>query len=398
MKRTLRLLLLRLAGWLLRHSIPTATTVVGDNLQILIVRPDQLGDVLLSRPAIEALSRAIPGAQITVAVGPWGRPALGQEQKKVIICPFPGFGDPLSWVQPYILLLYYARLLRRINRFSMVVVLRPDHWWSALLGCLAGIPLRVGYSTPETEPFLTVALPHDANCHAVTEANRLAEAAAKCGGGRIDHNERDLYNLPTSATPEDERRVADLLCRYGVADHVRLLVLHPGSNSRLKSWPLAQFAVVGAQLSAQLGMQVIVTGSLRERTQAEQLCRLLSQESLNLAGLLSWGGLEALLARASLVIGVDSGPLHLAVATGTPSVALFGPADPVQFAPWGSSSRHRVVHADLQCRPCRRLDYCRIEPAGSDPPPCMRAISTTTVQEAALRAMQEGRRTPVAIH
>jgi ADP-heptose:LPS heptosyltransferase len=117
-----------------------------------------------------------------------------------------------------------------------------------------------------------------------------------------------------------------------------------------------------------------------------------------MAGRLSWGELEALLSRAALVLGVDSGPLHLAVAAGTPSVALFGPADPTQFAPWGSADRHRMVYADLPCRPCRRLDFCALEPDGEGPPPCMRQLEVEPVYTAALLALKEGRHVPVSLH
>jgi heptosyltransferase-2/heptosyltransferase-3 len=181
-----------------------------------------------------------------------------------------------------------------------------------------------------------------------------------------------------------------LLHGGGIGD-APYIVLHPGSGSALKSWPLERFAAVGADLSRTLHVRVAVTGSAAERQFAAALCAALPLGSLNLAGCLSWGELESLLGRAVLVAGVDSGPLHLAVAAGTPSVALFGPADPAQFAPWGSSPRHQVVTAHLPCRPCRRLDYCRIAPGHEGPPPCMMAIDDRQVLAAVQAAIAAGR-------
>jgi ADP-heptose:LPS heptosyltransferase len=386
MKHRLRLLLLRLIGLLLRCIAPAATGLVTDDLRILVLRPDHLGDVLLSRPAIDALAAALPLARLTVAVGPWGRPALGEEYgHHVLLCPFPSFSRTrLNPLRPYILLLQYAALLRRHGGFAMAVVLRPDHWWGALLVALAGIPVRVGYRGDEMSPFLTVALPATPERHVTAQALALARAAAHCTGRELP---RAALALPASATDADRRRVTALLMEAGVPAGRKLVILHPGAGATIKAWPLARFAAVGAELAHALNARLAVTGSADERPRVRRLCELLPDQALDLAGALSWGELEALLARAALVVGVDTGPLHLAVATGTPSVALFGPADPAQFAPWGPAGRHRMVFADLPCRPCRNLDCCTIEPEGHGPPPCMRRITVRDVVDAALAAI-----------
>jgi heptosyltransferase-2/heptosyltransferase-3 len=389
MKRRLRLFLLRLVGLLLRRIVPSTTGVPTSEPRILLIRPDHLGDVLLSRPAIDALAMALPRARLTVALGPWGRPALGTHPaQRLLLCPFPGLSRArLNPLRPYILLLQYAALLRRRERHDIAVLLRPDHWWGALLVALAGIPVRVGYRTDETAPFLTRALPATPERHVAEQALALARVAAACAGGDLPPV---APGLPASATDFDRRRVATLLAEAGIAVGRKVVVLHPGAGATIKAWPLERFAAVGAAVADALAAQLVVTGVADERPLAQRLCDLLPASALNLAGALSWSELEALLARAALVIGVDTGPLHLAVATGTPSVALFGPADPVQFAPWGPAERHRAIFADLPCRPCRRLDYCTIEPEGQGPPPCMRLITERAVIAAALAVARHG--------
>jgi ADP-heptose:LPS heptosyltransferase len=189
--------------------------------------------------------------------------------------------------------------------------------------------------------------------------------------------------LPAVSGPAQDDAVAAVLREIGIGLEP-LVVIHPGSGSPLKAWPLDRFAEVGTAVAARLGARLVVTGSPSEWPLARQLCAALPDGSTNLAGRLDWCMLEALLRRATLVIGVDSGPLHLAVAARTPSVALFGPADPVQFGPWGPQAAHRVVVANLPCRPCRRLDMCRLEPGCQGPPPCMRAIDAAAVTSVAL--------------
>jgi heptosyltransferase-2/heptosyltransferase-3 len=413
MRTRLRLWFLRASGALLR-PLARRIPAPGRVRRILIIRPDQLGDVLLSLPAIETLAQALPDAHFTLAVGPWGRPALGETPPGVVLlCPFPGFSRAyLGPVQPYLLLLRYGLRLRRQRAHDMAVVLRPDHWWGAFLACLAGIPLRVGYDMAESLPFLTTAVPRTPGRHAAVDALDLAAVAARCAAP--DHENRAItrdrsrpvrchaiavagpentpitpaaFPLPHLARERDHAVVRDLLRQAGVADVQDLVVLHPGSNSSLKAWTLERLAAVGQRLAIELGVRVLVTGLESERNHAQRLCDLLPSGALNLAGRLSWTELEALLARATLVVGVDNGSLHLAVAVGTASVALFGPADPAQFGPWGSTARHRVVTADLPCRPCRRLDFCAIAPGIVGPPPCMRAIDVDQVLDAAHAAL-----------
>ncbi|MDB5077589.1 MAG: glycosyl transferase family 9 [Chloroflexi bacterium] len=390
-KQAIRLQLLRLAGAVLCRLAPKADLPATPAPAILVIRPDHLGDVLLTLPAIDRLVGGIPGARITVAAGPWGSAAFGTHPDyEVLAWPFPGFSRaPAGGLRPYLLLLRYGLSLRRSGRYQMALIMRPDHWWGALLAAVAGIPVRIGYRTPETAPFLTDALPHAPGRHAVEDSLTLVGAAL--ARARVPHTRESsaALVLPRVSSAADEQSLTELLNAAGVGREP-LIVLHPGSGSPLKSWPTDHFAKVGAELAEATEARLVVTGSAAEAPLASALCAALPEGTLNLAGRLQWPMLEALLARACLVVGVDSGPLHLAVAAGTPSVALFGPADPVQFGPWGSPSMHRVVAADLPCIPCRRLDVCRLEPQGTEPPPCMRAISTGTVVAAARAALAEG--------
>jgi ADP-heptose:LPS heptosyltransferase len=100
------------------------------------------------------------------------------------------------------------------------------------------------------------------------------------------------------------------------------------------------------------------------------------------------GQLAALFARARVVLGPDSGPLHLAAAVGAPTVTLFGPADPAEFGPWGSRQKHFVLTSDIGCRPCRVLDWGDDDPAFH---PCVRDINAAQVLDAARRAAQHER-------
>ncbi len=110
----------------------------------------------------------------------------------------------------------------------------------------------------------------------------------------------------------------------------------------------------------------------------------MKQEKPILLSDLSIGQLAALLARADLVLGVDNGPLHLAIAQETLTLQLFGPTDVRIFGPWGKAENHTVVSSDQRCPgcpviPCGRLDFTETELAVH---PCVKLISEQQVEQA----------------
>ena len=152
---------------------------------MLLLRPDHIGDVLLTSPAVALLRESLPGAHLTYLVGPWSAEVArgGPPVDSLRVLAYPGFtrqANP-NLVAPYALLMREAARLRR-ERYDVAVVFRPDHWWGALLALVAGIPVRVGGDTPETTPLLTharAALPGE---HAAATALELARLALQAFG------------------------------------------------------------------------------------------------------------------------------------------------------------------------------------------------------------------------
>ncbi len=111
----------------------------------------------------------------------------------------------------------------------------------------------------------------------------------------------------------------------------------------------------------------------------------LTVPAIDLSGKTQIGQLAAIMGRCRLALGVDSGPLHLAVAMGAPTVHLFGPVDAAKFGPWGDPIRHVVVTSGRTCMPCDRLDAC---PEGAPASGlCMLDIRAPQVIEAARRVL-----------
>ncbi len=127
--------------------------------------------------------------------------------------------------------------------------------------------------------------------------------------------------------------------------------IHPASRWRFKCWPAEKNAELIDRLAAD-GLQVVLTAApdAQEMRLIEDILKRTSAKAVNLAGKLSIKQLGAVAARAKLFIGVDSMPMHLAAAMGTPTVALFGPSGEAEWGPWGVA--HRVVTTAFSCRPC----------------------------------------------
>jgi heptosyltransferase-2/heptosyltransferase-3 len=131
---------------------------------------------------------------------------------------------------------------------------------------------------------------------------------------------------------------------------------------------------------------VLLTGSQAEERLCAGIAERMESEALVLAGQTTLDQLAALFARCRLVLGPDSGPLHLAVAVGAPTVHLYGPVDTATFGPWGAPGRQRALTSAWPCIPCNRLDYGPDELAHH---PCVREIRVEQVLQAARRVLAE---------
>jgi ADP-heptose:LPS heptosyltransferase len=375
------------ARWTARRATPRALDPRAP--RILLLRPDHLGDVLLTTPALAALRAAVPHASITALVGPWAAPAIANnpDVDALVTLPFPGFdrGAAPAGVRAYTQLAAAARALRK-QHYDLAVNLRPDFWWGATLLALAGIPRRVGFDLAPGRPAFTdpVSAPGQDD-HAVLRSWRALRQAARLLGTDLPpamETTPELAPLVFRLTDADRAWARDWLDRHDVQAERAPLVLHPGSGAAIKAWPPRKWAAVLTELARDRNAPVIVTGTPDERAEVDAIVRMLpgDLDVIPVAEELPLSRFAALLALARLVLGVDSGPLHLATAVGTPTVRLYGPTSPAIFGPWGPPGAHVALVSTLTCAPCGRLDYSRPELSAH---PCVRLIAPADVIAAA---------------
>ena len=375
-REKLRRRLLEMYSWL-----PAPLTQRPIKGTFLLIRPDHLGDILLSTPAIHALKAAKPSAKLVSLVGNWTAEVIAAypEIDLVLTVPFPGFTrqpkDSLS--SPYLGAWRWAHKIRGL-RAETAIIMRPDHWWGALLAYLAGIPNRVGYDLPEAKPFLTEAHPFVPD-HTVLQSMKLVETWT----GKIPREEV-CYAFPV--TQPDRDYVDKLLTTNEISKDRPIIAIHPGAGTPIKRWLPEHWATVADTLVKRLGATIVFTGSDPEYPQIMQVMEKMGSRGVALAGETNIGQLGALYERTAAVLGADSGPLHLAVACGSPTVHLFGPADPAEFGPWGDPARHVVLTSGIACSPCRILDWPGDNPANH---PCIRDITPRQVVDSTLRVVNQ---------
>jgi ADP-heptose:LPS heptosyltransferase len=177
---------------------------------------------------------------------------------------------------------------------------------------------------------------------------------------------------PLALRPEHERDLAGLPARF--------VALHPGTSAATpyKRWPEARWAELACALRDQTSLPSVVTWGGDEMASARRVVELSGGAAQLAAATPRIGSLLALYARSHLFVGSDSGPLHLAALAGAPVVAIYGPTDPIENAPF-EGVPSRSVRADVGCNPCR--EGCPLRT-------CMLAVGVEATLAAALELLE----------
>jgi ADP-heptose:LPS heptosyltransferase len=234
------------------------------------------------------------------------------------------------------------------GRFDLIILSRPEDPWSGELAVAAGIPVRIGYATPGMESFLTVAVPFREEGHAVIQTLRLIEVAAGLLGARYIGDAEAVAAGSFVPTPADEAAAEKAILEAPAAGP-HPVVFQPGSGWPLKNWSPQRWGELALRIRRGWGLTPLVPGGPGEDALVAAVVEASKGSAHGLAGRLSVGALAALYRRASIVIGIDSGPIHLAVMVGAPVVGLYGPLDPLKWGPWCSQNHRRVIRVDPPC-------------------------------------------------
>jgi len=294
---------------------------------ILIIKPSSLGDIVLALPALTALRKSFPDAEISWLVRPEFAPLLQNHPHLTRTIPFDRKFLGKAWFNPVALgsLLSLVRQLHR-SRFDAVFDFQ-GLFRTASLGWLSGCKKRFGMANARelAHVFYTHRIPQDRDCiHLVDYYLKMVTTA---GASNVDAE----FVLPQDPAAVDS--VKKLLANYRVPlDSYAVFV--PGSTRHHKCWPLERFAALAQKMSPAFNLSIVATGTASELGLIDGLKALAAVPIVNLAGKTSLSELAALLKSARLVVTNDTGPGHIAAALGVPLVMMFGNVNPARLAPY----------------------------------------------------------------
>jgi len=370
-----------LLGWRRHATTPVDRAAVRE---VLVLRLDRIGDLVMSLPALHDLRTALPAARIRLAVGAWGESlAQAAPVDEVLVWSAPWVGRRSEGASPLGELMSRAAALRSA-KLDLALDLQGD-LRASLLMWRTGARSRVGYANTGGKYLLTHVVPLDERVSWV-EQNRRAVALAVGGADTAPRFE--------PLTDADRAFARHLYENLRLEDERPLVGLHPSGGRTVKQWPIEGWAAVGARLQQQHGATLLVTGSEADRPLAAALARQLPQKPIDLTGRLSVRESMAFIAGLDLFLSPDTGPMHMACAVDTPSVSVFGPSDPVRYFSGGDGaldSRHVVVRPGLWCSPCNLIRKPPAECGGPEPPECLRLVTADAVFDAAARLLARRR-------
>lgn len=348
---------------------------------VLLVQLDHLGDAILSTAMLPALRERYPRASIEVLCGAWNREVFeaSAEVDRVHVSRVNRFARSclrVAWIPATI---WWGLRLR--GKVDLGVDVRGEFPVAVILW-LAGARRRVGWDCAGGGFLLTD------QCEFVPDRPELQSRRALLNllgvpGPRV----ADAWRPRLRPCPQAEQRVARWLAQDGLPDgrHGPRVVFHLGAGTQAKQWPVRHWQELLGRVLVDCGAQVVLAGSDADRTTA---ARVLGGRPwprvIDWTGRLGLVELAALLRRADLLVGTDSGPAHLAAAVDTPAIVLFsGTNNPRQWQPRG---RHVVVlRHRVECSPCHRARCPWVEH------PCMAGLHPRQVA-AAVRGVLGGLR------
>jgi len=350
----------------------------GPPAEILLLRLDRIGDVLMSLPAIHALRDALPQAKIRLAVGAWSREiAKDAPVDEVLVWSAPWVGRRDEGAMSLATLFQMARS-RRVLRPDLAIDLQGDPramWLMAATGARA----RAGYANTGSAALLSRIVDLDEDVSFVEQNYRAVESALGHGVPRKPFRWLNEERRSRGASLLNAR-----LAEAGIAPKGPVVGLHPGAGRGIKEWPIDRFVELGRRLAREKNATLMVSGSASEAKKAAAIHAALPRETLDLSGRLDLGALAEVMSACDAFVSCDTSAMHFACALGLPSVAIFGPSDPGRYFSggkqgFGSGQEHTVLAPSLWCSPCNLIRRPPLECDSAPVPECLDQITVDTV-------------------
>jgi ADP-heptose:LPS heptosyltransferase len=318
-----------------------ASLLLPEVRNIVVLRPNAVGDFIFSLPCLHALRAAYPQAHITYIGRQWHAEFLsarpGPVDRVEVIPPCPGVGmPPEAEVDPAPVERFVARI--RDRRFDLALQIFGGGHFSNPFITRFEARLTAGMRAAGAAPL-------DRSVRFGDLQNRrlqMLEVAALVGANQL------RLGPELAVTDADRREAAEAVAPERGQ---RLVILQPGATDKRRRWAAERFAAVGDALAA-AGATVAVNGSAEESAVVAEVVQRMCYPAVDLSGSLSLSGLCGLLDRAALLVSNDTGPLHLALALGTPAVGIYWLTNLVESAPLRQDRHRPALSIRVHCPVC----------------------------------------------
>ncbi|WP_342647861.1 glycosyltransferase family 9 protein [Mucilaginibacter sp. CSA2-8R] len=296
--------------------------------KILCIRPDNMGDLLMTTPAIRALKHTF-NAQITVLTSSMAAGIARNipEIDDIMVFDVPWVKSDQAAPNDTFAAITEDIKNRQFDAAIIFTVYSQNPLPTVMLAYLANIPLRLAYCRENPYQLLTHWQPDKEPYQFIKhQVRRDLDLVATVGA----HTHDEHLSLQV---PDVWPQLRQKLQQENINPDKPWLIMHPGVSEPKREYPSAQWAEVACTAVEHLGYQVLFTGSGSEREMVAGIQSSVGKQCFNMAGKLSLDEFIYLLAHAPLVVSVNTGTIHIAAATGTPTVVLYALTNP-QHTPW----------------------------------------------------------------
>jgi lipopolysaccharide heptosyltransferase II len=315
---------------------------------ILCIRPDNIGDILMTTPALRALKESVPGRRLTL---------LASKAGSTIAKFIPEIDDVIIFETPWEKNDYVSsdgmipKTLEEIKskKFDAAVIFNVYSQSSlpaAMLCYMAGIARVAGYCRENPYKLISDWIPDREPLKEIKhEVQRQLTLVSNLGATTNDES------LSLRINKTDDELMIDKLKKVGINMDAKSVIVHPGVSEPKRQFSVDSFAKAAKMMVEELDYQVILTGLKSEKNLTERIASISKERTFDIAGELSMGEFIALIKRAYVLVSNNTGPVHIAAAVQTPVVVLYALTNP-QHAPWNVA--HKIlpfeIPANMQSR------------------------------------------------
>jgi heptosyltransferase-2 len=291
--------------------------------KILIRSTNWIGDAIMTTPAVRAIRKNFPDAQISILTKPWVAPVFLNSPYVDNLLIYDEAGKHKGMVGK-------MRLAKELKQYSFdAAILLQNAFEAALITFFAGIPCRIGYNT-DVRGFL---LTHSVSC--TPQIKKIHQT------GYLD----------LVVNNKSQKRAVEILKEHGISRTNRLVGINPSATfGPAKQWFPERYAALSDKIHEIFGARILLFGGPKDRELGRRISQMMQHPLVDLCGKTRLEEAIALISMCNLFITNDSGLMHVAAALDIPLIAIFGSTNPVTTGP--RSKRSKIVRVPIDCSPC----------------------------------------------